>query len=340
MHKFLAAGILVAGVLMTGSHVAVAKKPYVFALVPKSVNDIWFEQAHLGCEKAQKVLAGAIKCLYVGSNIQGGGDEQAQILLDLITRHVDGIAVSPGNPEAAARALRGAAGAGIPVLTWNSDLLPKDKALRLAYVGTSNFEIGADVAKLIMKIKPHGGTICIQAGGDGSAEDHERRIQGIRDTLAGRPPGPESDAPGKRLTGQNGWTEVASCPLYYEDSPTKAVQQLEDVLGRYPHLDALAGTGGAPQFLPEAFDKVMMPYKDKIASGQFAYVDTNTLPQNMDALRKGLVSGQVGQRPFEMGYEVMFDLLKIKEGKPPPADPTYTGIDICTPKNVGTCLAN
>jgi ribose transport system substrate-binding protein len=339
MSKFLVISLTALGMGALAAASAVAQPKYTFALVPKSVNDIWFEQAHLGCEKAEKDLNGAIKCLYVGSNVQGGGDEQAQILLDLITKHVDGIAVSPGNAAAAAVALQGASAAGIPVLTWNSDLLPKDKGLRLAYIGTDNHAIGENVAKIVMKIKPKGGTVCIQSGGDGSAADHNERIQGMRDTLAGQPAGPASDAPGKRLTGQSGWTEAAGCPLYYNDDPNIAVQQLEDILGKYPKLDAFIGTGGAPQFQPDAYAKVMARYKDRVSSGDLAIVDTNTLPENMKALTQGFSDGQIGQHPFEMGYKVMYYLLDIKEGKAAPTDPTFTGLDICTPQNLATCIA-
>ena len=76
--------------------------------------------------------------------------------------------------------------AGIPVLTWDSDLLTADKGLRIAYVGTHNYEIGVNLAKLVMAIKPKGGTICIQSGG-AAAANHNERMQGIRDTLSGKP---------------------------------------------------------------------------------------------------------------------------------------------------------
>ena len=75
--------------------------------------------------------------------------------------------------------------AGIPVLTWDSDLLPQDKGLRIAYVGTHNYDIGVNLAKLVMQIKPKGGTICIQSGG-AAAANHNERMQGIRDTLPAR----------------------------------------------------------------------------------------------------------------------------------------------------------
>ena len=83
-------------------------------------------------------------------------------------------------------AARRAKAAGIPVLTWDSrPAADKDKALRVAYVGTHNYDIGVNLAKLAQEIKPKGGTICIQSGG-AAAANHNERMQGIRDTLVGR----------------------------------------------------------------------------------------------------------------------------------------------------------
>ena len=137
-----------------------------------------------------------------------------------------------------------------------------DKAQRIAYVGTHNYEIGVNLAKLVMAIKPKGGTICIQSGG-AAAANHNERMQGIRDTLSGKT---SKSPPGDRLTGQNGWKEVDGCPLYTNDDFTVAVQQMEDILGKYPHLDAFVPTGGFPQFLPQAYRKVAKKYKAQIAS--------------------------------------------------------------------------
>jgi ribose transport system substrate-binding protein len=140
------------------------------------------------------------------------------------------------------------------------------------------------------------------------------------------------------LTGQNGWTEVAGCPLYTNDDFTVANQQMEDILNKYPDLDAFVPTGGFPQFLPDAYSKTAEKVKDKIASGKLALVVADTLPVQIELMKKGLSSGQVGQRPFEMGYKVMYSLLDMKEGKAAPSDPTYTGLDVCTPKTADTCI--
>jgi ribose transport system substrate-binding protein len=306
----------------------------VFALVPKNMNNPFFDQARDGCKKAEAESKGTFECMYIGPGEHGGGEEQVQILQDLIAKKVNGIAVSPSNAAAVAVALQAAKQAGIPVLTWDSDLLPDSKGLRAAYIGTHNYEIGTNLAKLAMEIKPKGGTVCIQSGG-AAAANHNERMQGIRDTLAGKK---SAASPGDRLTGQNGWTEIQGCPLYTNDDFPVSVQQFTDTMAKNPNLDAFIPTGGFPQFIPDANRAAVAPYKAKIASKALALVVADTLPVQIDQMKEGLSLGQVGQRPFEMGYKTMLALSAMKSGKPAPADPTYTGLDVCTPATVATCI--
>src|SRR6204780_1651633 len=163
MLKLLLTGAVAGGAPVPGSAATQAAPPYTFALVPKNTNNPFFDQALAGCKKAEAELKGAVKCLYIGPGEHGGGDEEAQIVADLVTKKVDGIAVSPANAPAMANALKDAPAAKIPVLKWDSDLLPQDKALRAAYVGTHNYDIGVNIAKLVMAIKPKGATTCIQS---------------------------------------------------------------------------------------------------------------------------------------------------------------------------------
>jgi len=332
MKKFLLSTAIAFGAMSVAMSGAQAK--YVFALVPKNMNNPFFDQARDGCKKAEAESKGAFECMYIGPGEHGGGEEQVQILQDLVAKKVNGIAVSPSNAAAVAVALQAAKAAGIPVLTWDSDLLPDSKGLRAAYIGTHNYEIGVNLAKLAMQIKPKGGTVCIQSGG-AAAANHNERMQGIRDTLSGKK---SAASPGDRLTGQNGWTEIQGCPLYTNDDFPVSVQQFTDTMAKNPKLDAFIPTGGFPQFIPDANRAAVMPYKDKIASKALALVVADTLPVQIDQMKEGLSLGQVGQRPFEMGYKTMLALEAMKSGKPAPADPTYTGLDVCTPETVATCI--
>jgi ribose transport system substrate-binding protein len=332
MKRFLLGTAIAFGAMSVAMSGASAKD--VFALVPKNMNNPFFDQARDGCKKAEAESKGAFECMYIGPGEHGGGEEQVQILQDLVAKKVNGIAVSPSNAAAVAVALQAAKQAGIPVLTWDSDLLPESKALRAAYIGTHNYEIGVNLAKLAMQIKPKGGTVCIQSGG-AAAANHNERMQGIRDTLAGKK---SAASPGDRLTGQNGWTEIQGCPLYTNDDFPVSVQQFTDTMAKNPNLDAFIPTGGFPQFIPDANRAAVAPYKDKIASKALALVVADTLPVQIDQMKEGLSLGQVGQRPFEMGYKTMMALEAMKSGKPAPADPTYTGLDVCTPATVATCI--
>ncbi len=325
--------LLMAGAALAFTGAANAAE-YTFALVPKNVNNPFFDQARDGCKKAEAELEGKIECLYIGPGEHGGGEEQLQMVNDLIARGVDGIAVSPSNAASMASALAQAKEAGIPVLTWDSDLLPENQDLRAAYVGTKNYDIGVNLAKLVQEIKPDGGTICIQSGG-AAAANHNERMQGIRDTLAGET---GTTSPGNRLEGANGWTEVDGCPLYTDDDFPRSIQQMEDILGKYPDLDAFVPTGGFPQFIPDAYRNVAAVHKARIDDKSLALVVADTLPVQMDLMKEGLSLGQVGQRPFEMGYTVMHALYKMVTGGEPPADPTYTGLDVCTPETADTCI--
>jgi len=245
MRKLVLCTAVALGAMMAA---ASAQAEYTFALVPKNMNNPFFDQARDGCMKAESESAGAFKCEYIGPGEHGGGDEQVQIVLDLVAKGVDGIAVAPANAAAMAVALQAAKEANIPVLTWDSDVLPENKDLRLAYIGTHNYEIGVNLAKIAQTVKPKGGTICIQSGG-AAAANHNERMQGIRDTLSGTK---SASSPGDRLTGQNGWTEIEGCPLYTNDDFPLSVQQFEDIMAKNPDLDAFLPTGGFPQFIPDA----------------------------------------------------------------------------------------
>jgi ribose transport system substrate-binding protein len=333
MKKFLLTAAVALGALTVAVNGADAKM--TFALVPKNMNNPFFDQARDGCKKAEAESNGAFECMYIGPGEHGGGEEQVQIIQDLVAKKVDGIAVAVANAAAMTVALQAAKDAGIPVLTWDSDMLPENKDLRMAYIGTHNYEIGTNLAKLAMAIKPKGGTVCIQSGG-AAAANHNERMQGIRDMLSGTK---SAASPGDPLTGQNGWTEIAGCPLYTNDDFPLSVQQFEDIMAKNPNLDAFIPTGGFPQFVPDANRAAVEKYKSKIADKSLALVVADTLPVQIDQMKEGFSLGQVGQRPFEMGYMTMKAFADMKAGKPAPADPSYTGLDVCTPETADTCIA-
>lgn len=325
MKRLMAATVLAALAPMASA------QDYTFALVPKAMNNPFFDLARDGCYKAQDELAD-VTCEYIGPG-EHTELEQIQIVQDLITKGVDGIAVAPSNAPAMAKALEAAADAGIPVMTWDSDLLEEDKGLRTTYVGTNNYDIGVNLAKLAMARHPDGGTVCLQTGG-AAAANHNERLKGARDTLAGKDMG---SPPGAALNGEGGWTEISGCPLVTNDDGNVAVQGMSDILAANPDLTLFLSTGAFTQWFDNAYRQAAEPYKARMDAGDLTIVVADTLPMQLEQTKDGLGNGLVGQRPFEMGYRSMYILKDIVEGKNV-EDPIFTGLDICDNDNIDNCV--
>jgi ribose transport system substrate-binding protein len=308
--------LTVAVALTLGQPIVAHAKDKVFALVPKAMNNPFFDQARDGCQKAAKEIGG-IQCLFIGP-ADATEQEQVELVQDLITKKVDGIGVSAANAPAIATVLARAKEANIPVVTWDSDLLPQDKGLRATYIGTVNEQVGIEVAKQAMALKPNGGTYCIQTGGPAAANMNDR-IKGMMETL------PKAK-----------WTQVQGCPLYNNDDFPLSLTQLTDILAKYPHIDAILDAGGAPQMVTQGYRELMAKYDVRLKNHDLIMLFVETLPMQMDLLREGLSQGQVGQRPYEMGYRAIYVLNDLTHGKTVP-DPITIGLDVCTPQTVATC---
>ena len=83
MMKYLMGTAIVAGLMALSATGAAADK-LTLALVPKNMNNPFFDQARDGCKKAEAESNGAFECMYIGPGEHGGGEEQVQIVNDLI----------------------------------------------------------------------------------------------------------------------------------------------------------------------------------------------------------------------------------------------------------------
>ena len=298
-----------------------------FALIFKVLNNAFSPPINKGCEAAAKKL-GDVTCTYLGPN-EYDEAKQVQLAQDVITRGVDGLGISAGNPKAMARVMKMAKDKGIPIVTFDTDVLPEDADLRSTYIGTDNYTFGQELAKKVLLTKK-GGTVCIQSGAPAS-ENLKARVQGIRDTLAGVDKEHSVDT----LTGQNGWTEPAGCPVYNNDDITLAAQQVRDVMTNNPNLDAFVAVGGWAQYAPQAYTQTMEPLKKRMESGDLVVVFGDNFGPQLPLLAEGLSQYNIGQRPYDMGYETIMTLDKLTKGeKVPPM--IVTGTEVCTPKDALT----
>jgi ribose transport system substrate-binding protein len=218
----------------------------------------------------------------------------------------------------------------MPIMTIDADLAAADRALRSTYLGTNNYDMGVLMAKHLKELKPKGGTVCLQLG-NVAADNINARAAGFRDTISGK----KGIA---KLAGDGGWTEIAGCPLFTNDQIDLANQQMADVFTKNPKLDAFILVGGWAQFGPQAYAQVTDQVMAKLKSKDLIVIAGDTLPPQLDALKAGRSHAQIGQRPFEMGHRAPAVLIDLIGGKKV-ADPLYTGLDECTPANLGKCPA-
>jgi ribose transport system substrate-binding protein len=255
-----------------------------------------------------------VTCLFTGPT-QADEAQQAQVVRDLVTKGVAGIAIAPNNPESIASAIAAAQAKGIPVITFDSDA-PKSK--RTTFVGTNNEQGGLEGGKAFKAALPKGGTYAIITGGL-AADNLNARIKGFKTAIG------------------SGFTEVAGSPFPCDDDSNKAIQLIQDVLTKNPNLSGIFYSGGWPMFAPEAYTRALQTRQADIKSGKFVVVSFDTLTSQLKLLKAGLASTLIGQRPYKMGTQSVDLLAKLaqKQSVPPIID---TGVDVVNSKNVDTFL--
>ena len=318
-------GAAALAMLTTGGAMAQKK---TLAVVVKGLDNPFFTVMGQGCADWNAANPDSeYECLYTGPALSSDEAGEVQIVQDLINSGAAGIAISPSNAPAMANMLRAAAPT-MPIITVDADLLPADADLRKTYFGTNNYDMGVGMATELMKLKPEGGTVCLQLGNVAAANINERAA-GFRDTIAGSK-GIE------RLADTNGWTEAEGCPTYTNDDIPTANQQMADVFTAQPDLDAFVLVGGWAQFGPQAYAQNTDQVKAKLDAKELIIIAGDTLPPQTQAFREGRSHFQIGQRPYQMGNEAPDILITLIEGGSV-EDPKFTGLDLCTLEDAGIC---
>ena len=149
MKKLLTATLALAALsLMATTALSADKK--VLAIVVKGLDNPFFEQINLGCQKWNKENAGAeYECLYTGPASSADEAGEVQIVEDLLNRaDVAAIAISPSNAPLMANLLKKVQ-PKIPVMTIDADLSKDDAGLRKTYLFVHRDEgVGGRVQRL------------------------------------------------------------------------------------------------------------------------------------------------------------------------------------------------
>jgi ribose transport system substrate-binding protein len=278
------------------------EKP-VFALVPKSIGQIYWTACRRGMEKAAKEEN--VGHLFTGPT-STDIVKQIDIIENLLLKGVAGIAISPNDPTAVIRVINRAIDRGVPVVTFDSDS-PESK--RLAYIGTDNEAAGRTAGETLAKLMEEKGKVAILTGGLG-ALNLNQRIKGFRDALKNYP------------------DMQALPPEPDDDDSEKARAIAENLLLAHPDLGGFFGVSapGAPGAARavKAANKV----------GKVKIVGFDDTPECRQLIQEGVVQATVAQRPFDMGYQAIKVLFNAHKGKKPENKIMDTGVLVITRDNL------
>ena len=291
--------------LLSGCAKQPDEKKFIFAFVPKLLDNPVFQLAWQGAQAAAKDLGNGKIEVQRFAPVKSDAVEQAQIIESLIEKKVDGIAVSVNDADALRESIDKAIGAGIPVVTFDSDA-PNSK--RLAYYGTANRPSGKMMAEYLVKQMGKKGSIGILMGTPG-APNLEERKEGILEHL--------KDYPDIKVVATQ----------YCDDDVNKGVTVMEAAMQAHPDLTGWVLPGAWALFTPPPG-----PFASK-KPGDLTVISIDALPEELDYVRQGYVQVLMGQKLWGWGYESVRMLKDIKEGKKVEGV-IDSGVDIVTKENV------
>jgi len=267
-----------------------------FAYVTNGVDPFW-TIAEAGAMAAGEELGVEVRVMMPA----GGAVDQKNILEDLVTRGVDGIAVSPVDPANQVEFLSSLAERTL-LITHDSDA---PEANREVFVGVDNYEAGRLCGQLVKEALPDGGSVMIFVGRM-EQDNARRRRQGLIDELLGRDPDPSRfDPPGEVIEG-GGYVVLGTLTDQFDRLRAKA--NVEDTLTRTPDIGAMVGlfAYNTPMIL-----EALAPAGK---AGEVVVVGFDEADATLQGLLDGTVYGTVVQDPYMYGYRSVEVLKALHEG--------------------------
>lgn len=268
---------------------------YKFALCPKFVNNSFFDVSRDGCvDRAAQLTAlndqDTVECIYVGHDIHGEfGDLQAQAILEALDEQpdIDGLSISVTEADKLVPVYEAAKAKGIPIVTFDSD---DPDSGRVAYIGTDNFFMGSQIAKVLQKLAPAGGKYAILSS---EAPNLEARAAGIQSVLEPDPV----------------WVpylEETAGVVSYQGNNTLGIIRMKETLEEHPDLDAfLMVTSVAMGY--DSWGPFVIDHPNQL------FICADDGEWQLRYLKVNKVHGLVGQSVYEMGVktaDTLYELIK------------------------------
>lgn len=264
-----------------GNSADTAVKNLKLAFVTNNASDYW-TIARKGVEKADAELADVM----VDFKLPGEGTaaEQKRIIDDLISTGIQGIAISPVDPDNQTQLINDTAKNAL-VITQDSDAPKSDRTL---YIGTDNVAAGRQAGELVKEALPNGGKIMVFVG-KSDARNAAERFQGLKEALQG--------------------SKVEIIDIRTDDTDrARAKSNAADTLVKYGDIAALVGlwSYNGPAILNAV--------KEAGKAGQVKIVCFDEEDETLAGVKEGAIFAAVVQQPYEFGYQSVKLMAQILKG--------------------------
>jgi ribose transport system substrate-binding protein len=275
---WLGAGLVFA---MAGAVPGFAADKPTLVFVVNGASDFW-KIAEAGVKKAQEELPNYDMELKYPE--QAAAAIQQRLMDDLVAAGADAIMVSAVDPKTSTEALNRIA-AQVPLFTTDSDA---PESNRIAYIGSSNTELGKNAGQLMLKALPDGGQ-CIGFVGLPGADNARERIEGIKEAISG--------------------SKVDLIDVRGDDiDQTRAKRNVEDALAANPDIDCMVGIYSYNT--PRIYEVL----KESGKLGEIKVIGFDEDPITLGGVREGSIVGTVVQNPYEWGHQGMKLMAQYLEG--------------------------
>lgn len=230
-----------------------------------------------------------------------GVEDQKKMCQDMLAKGVDGIAISPIDPDNQGDLLTEIS-QHTTMITHDSDAPNSD---RLCYIGMDNYTAGRMCGELVKEAMPDGGSVMIFVGRLGQANARLRR-QGVIDELLDREPDSSRyDEPGNEIIGDK-YTILDTRTDGFDFGKAKA--QAQDAIAKYDDLGCMVGLFAYNP--PLILDAVREAGK----LGQIKIVAFDEEGPSLQGIQDGEIHGTVVQNPYMYGKESVRVLAALSRG--------------------------
>jgi ribose transport system substrate-binding protein len=267
MKRFVIAGAAAALALSVSAGAMAQDKTIAF--VVNGPSDFW-KIMEAAVAKAQTELPGfELQFIYPE---RADAAVQRRMMDDLVAAGIDAIAVSVVDPPTSTDAINTVA-AQIPFFTFDSDATQSD---RIAYVGSSNTELGTAAGELMKKAMAGKTGKCVGFVGLPGADNAKERIDGYNAAVAG--------------------TGLELIDVRGDDiDQTRARANVDDILVAMPDVNCMVG------FYSYNPPRMYEALRDAGKLGEITVVAFDEDPITLGAVAEGSFAGTVVQNPYDWG---------------------------------------